>query len=85
MTSEIPFEKALQKYPFLIQGGFYAKQLKRYFEHFKREQILILSFDRIKQNPEEELKKILGFLGADTKIAAEILKVHDGQTVEIVW
>jgi hypothetical protein len=45
--------------------GLYTTQLKRYLDHFPREQILVLQYERCLAEPQAELAKTLGFIGAD--------------------
>jgi hypothetical protein len=56
--------KDLQKVPYgdVISQGFYAKNLKSYYEHFAREQILIIDFAEMVSNPNKILMEVLEFL-----------------------
>ncbi len=56
-----------------IVSGFYYKYLCRYLNYFKREQILILVFDELKQDPESFIRKIYQFLNVDTNHRPSIL------------
>ena len=49
--------------PHLIETSNYFLQLEQYRRHFPVEDILILDFDDIKENPAQVLKKVYGFLG----------------------
>ncbi len=48
-----------------IARGFYAAQLSRLLQHFPREQVLVLQFERCRANPAPMLKRTLEFLGLD--------------------
>ena len=48
-----------------IRGGFYYKQLKRFFDVFDRSQIKVFLFEDFKQNPHQILKEIFTFIGVD--------------------
>ena len=48
--------------------GHYAEHLEKYFEYFKREQMLIIKSENFFSNPDDELKKIFEFLNIDTSI-----------------
>ena len=48
-----------------IARGFYAAQLSRLYQHFPREQVLVLQFERCRANPAPMLKLTLEFLGLD--------------------
>jgi hypothetical protein len=43
--------------------GLYAKHLKKWFEVFDRKQILVLSFDELRKNPQKLQDRIQSFLG----------------------
>jgi len=45
-----------------LEEGLYYDSLKKYFNHFPQEQILLLNFDRFKNNPEQILKQCFEFL-----------------------
>ncbi|WES66184.1 sulfotransferase [Microbacter sp. GSS18] len=47
-----------------IEHGMYAEQLSAYLRHFRRDQILVLYFDELRE-PTAVLRKVLDFLGAD--------------------
>ena len=48
-----------------IARGFYSAQVGRLFEHFPREQVLVLQFERCRADPASMLKQTLEFLGLD--------------------
>lgn len=56
--------KELQGVPYgdVISQGFYSKNLKPYYEHFAREQILIIDFAEMVANPKRILREVLEFL-----------------------
>ena len=56
--------KEFQGVPYgdVISQGFYAKNLKSYYEHFAREQILIIDFAEMVTNPHKILGEVLEFL-----------------------
>jgi hypothetical protein len=56
-----------------VQRGFYYEQIERFLKIFpKKEQLLIMIAERIRQNPTEEYQKIFEFLGVkDYKIEFE--------------
>lgn len=45
--------------------GRYAHQLARYFDHFPRESVLVLTYDDFQRDPVGFLQRIYGFLGVD--------------------
>lgn len=56
------FEEALEKQPLYIEKSLYYKYLKTYFELFGKENILILFYEDIKENPLEVVRQTYKFL-----------------------
>lgn len=54
------------------QGGYYYKQLKRYFEKFDRAQIKIFLFDDFKNNPVIILQDLFLFLEVDNSFIPDL-------------
>lgn len=63
----LDIEKGLNKLDFrgYIKRGFYYEQLKRYYEYFSKDQILILESDDLKKHPDKNLINIQSFLDLD--------------------
>ncbi len=61
------FSRNLPKYGPMKERGLYKKQLKKYYKYFKKEQILILDYKQIKENPKKLLKTCFNFLEVDEK------------------
>src|SRR6056297_414599 len=59
------FDEAVYNDKILIEKGFYYKQLKRYFDLFPEENILVLFYNDLKETPEEFIQKIYSFLEVD--------------------
>ena len=58
--------------------GLYAHQIKRFYNYFDKDQLLILFFDDIKNRPHQELSKAFRFLDIDETFKPEL--VHDNKT-----
>jgi hypothetical protein len=67
------FYCAVNKSKELLGRGFYFKQLKRYFNLFPRENILIMIFRNLKEHPEEFVQEIYKFLDVDHKFIPSII------------
>ena len=61
----LSFEDKLEKDPFLIDQGNYAKYLQVYFDLFGREKVLVLYYDDLASHPDAFLKDIYEFLQVD--------------------
>ena len=46
-----------------LARGHYADQLRRYYEHFDRDQLLVLSADVVRRQPEQSFVRLEAFLG----------------------
>ena len=62
------FHQAIQADSRYIEKGKYTIQLKRYFQHFGPEQLLILLFDDLITQPQAFYQSIFRFLGVDPDI-----------------
>jgi hypothetical protein len=49
----------------VLESGFYSKQLNRYFQYFDKKQILILFHEDIQNSPNKTLQAICEFLGVE--------------------
>lgn len=48
-----------------VRLGRYGEQLERYFEHFDREQVLVISYDDFRRDPTGVVQRICGHIGVD--------------------
>ncbi len=67
----LSFEKAVKKDLEIVERGLYYKQLKRYFDLFPKENILVLIYEDIQKNPIAFIQKIYKFLEVDDKFIPE--------------
>lgn len=71
VLGNISFEQALREEEIYVDMGFYAKQLKRYLEHFDHDQLLVLIFEELIRSPEIEMRRLFEFLGVATKLEVD--------------
>ena len=64
-----PFEQAIAELSVAVKYGFYAQQLSRYFDLFRRDQILVVFFEQITADPADGLKRVFEFLGVDPEVS----------------
>lgn len=62
------FDEAIEQHSGSIENGFYARQLGRYLDLFKRDQLLIMLYEDLVANPAEGLKTIFAFLDIDPRV-----------------
>jgi hypothetical protein len=59
----MPFERAVEEDPVIVDRSFYGGQLAHYLDHFPPEQVRVLLYDRLRDQPEELIADLYGFLG----------------------
>lgn len=64
-----------------VERGFYGEQIERLFSIFRREQVLILQADDLRDDPTDALARVNGFLGLPAPGAVEHRDVHVGREV----
>jgi hypothetical protein len=63
--TRLPFERALQDFPEIVNNSSYGRHLTPYFELFGRDRLGVFYFDDLKQSPETLARRILAFLSLD--------------------
>jgi hypothetical protein len=62
-----PFASAVREEPNYIEFGRYHRQLSRYLELFPKEQLLVLLFEDLKEEPDGFYSRLFEFIGVDEK------------------
>jgi hypothetical protein len=57
------FEEFVEREPMCIDSSLFATQIDRYLDHFPREHLLLLRFDRLVESPAPLLERVQRFLG----------------------
>ena len=55
-----------------IEHGFYAKQIKDCYQYFSKDQLLVLDYDDLAQNPQKLLRQIFSFLNIDENFQPDL-------------
>jgi hypothetical protein len=63
--TKLPFQRAIEACPELVEHSLYGKHLARYFALFPREQIKILFFENLQADAAAFAREILSFLGLE--------------------
>jgi len=74
------FEDAVQKNPILTDKSFYYLQLKRFYDLFPEENILVLIYDDLKKDPIKFMKTVYSFLDVDDNFIAPSAEKRIGAT-----
>jgi hypothetical protein len=57
------FERAIKKWPVLLERGLYSKVLRRYLEFYPKDRIFVLFFDDLMKDPARYFGSLLEFIG----------------------
>jgi len=76
----LPLRAALDEKPRYLDASRYAYQLECYLEHFAREQILVVSSERLRDERRDVLHDVLEFIGVDpnVELASTELELNRG-------
>lgn len=61
----VSFEQACGEGSPLVYDGLYALHLRRWFEHFDRDQLLVLIYDDIERHPQAVVQRLYEHIGVD--------------------
>jgi hypothetical protein len=64
-TEREPIEKALLMNPLYLNSSLYALQIEQYLEHVSREQLLIVSSERLRDDRSNTMRRVYDFLGVE--------------------
>lgn len=56
-----------------IESSRYAEWIRRYLEHFERDQILVLTYEELTSKPEELLPTVFRFIGVEPSFQPEVM------------
>jgi hypothetical protein len=78
------FEEIFSNYDLFeswIATGFYDEHLKRYYDHFDENQVLVLIFEDLREDSSSFIREVFSFLGVDPEFQPSVLD----QTVNSAW
>jgi len=79
LSTYADFSKAIENHK-LVKKGFYYKHLKKYFDIFPRENILVLIYEDIKKDSARFIQEIYNFLGVETQFVPPSIEKRIGFT-----
>lgn len=79
---EISFEQALERENVYVETGMYGRHIGRYLEHFDRSQILLLVFEELIDNPQDELHRVFDFLNVARPENLDPSKYHTNESAK---
>ena len=68
------FEEVLKSNQNFLERGKYYKRIKGFYNQFKKDQILIMNFDNLKNNPKDFISKIYAFINVDASYKPSLLE-----------
>lgn len=75
IRESMPFTEYYKKEKSVLEQGLYTQQLARFYEHFPKEQVLVLIHEDAKKDPLSFIQGIYAFLGVDASFVPSML--HD--------
>lgn len=75
-TERAPLELAVIEDPIYVVCSRYASQIERYLDHFPREQILLITAERLRHARAVTVEQVFGFLGVDADVVPPTLQVE---------
>jgi hypothetical protein len=81
------FEVTLEKHPELIDYYRYHENTRRFLDQFPREQILLLLYDDLRNDPAETYRRTCRFLGVDSGFQPPELhsRINEGTVFSSKW
>jgi hypothetical protein len=70
--TELSLSESLDQDPRYLEISRYAAQAELYLEHFARDQLLIVSSERLRDDRARVVRKVLDFIGADSGIELDL-------------
>ncbi|WP_432478372.1 sulfotransferase domain-containing protein [Nocardioides sp. GXQ0305] len=71
-------DQAVFEQPIYLESARYGAQLDAYLDHFDRDQVLVLSSDRLREDRSSLLAEVYGFLGVDPGFTpADLDEMHN--------
>lgn len=82
IPDNLPFGKALEKFPYLLEMGNYSFQLENYLRIFPGSSFHILIFEELVRAPEEKIKSLFRYLGLDPDFKPGLEKENVSKAVK---
>ena len=91
-VASLPFESQIKVGPAsIVEMGFYREQLARWLDYFPREQVKIIVYENLKEQPGEAIRDLLDFLDVEGDLPADklahrehVAKVPRSLTLQLV-
>jgi hypothetical protein len=66
----------IKRHPDIIENGMYGKSLGHYFKLFPVNNILVLLYEEIQQDPQDFIKRVYKFIGVDSRFTPSVLNAR---------
>lgn len=80
----LPFEQAVREHPIYVDTSRYAMQIERYLACFRREQLLVITSEDLRNDRRATIRSVYEFLGVDSDFVPENLDREYFKTEERV-
>ncbi len=87
IDSSVTFKEACKKDSSIVEQGMYYEQVKRYFNTFGKENVLVLIYEDIKEDSSLFITNVFKFLNVDSNFVPSLLnrKVNTARTPRFVF
>lgn len=79
------FQEALGRHPFLVDDGMFGQQLSRLLDNCPREQVKVVFFGRIMDNPGKVVTDVYRWLGIDSDFKPPMLNKYFNVSAAPTW
>lgn len=86
ISEDMSYEAYATEEPSVVAQGRYAEQLKRYYSHLPKDQLLVLIYEDIEKDPAAFMRRIYEFLGVDPTFTPSMLnrQINIARTPRVV-
>lgn len=72
----LPFAQAVVEHSTYVDTSRYALQIEQWLEHFPREQLLVITSERLRSSHAETMRRVYAFLGVDDSWVPDATELH---------
>jgi hypothetical protein len=77
-----PLERAVLEDPVYVDTSRYAMQIEQYLRHFRRDQLLVITSERLRDDRTATLEEVFRFIGVDPTWTSEVMAKEFLRTVD---
>ena len=82
ISKHLQVNEAIEKHPYLLNSGLYAKHLNRWFSIFRKDQIKVIIFEEAINNPLQTSENLFHFIGLDCPKKIDFSVVNERKEIK---